>query len=391
MPARSHRPGSDSSAASPRTRPSSRAGHSGQGEWNSALLERLQGTKDAIGGALEGLGGALGTAARTGGHFGSALLGMGGGDVTRDGTLTDPKSGGPVTIDQAMAEARASGQEFGDWLMQRYALQPSTPVPEDDTLRIFSPGLNTPEPEASKRTAYYAEQLGQPMVHLHNGTNLDPTVAGSDAIDMITAAATRFTPRRTELLNSLVKILQSALTGANPRDIHAIFYSDSTIAGTRAIGIVREEMIRARGQMGREAAVKEVDALLREHLFVELHGNVSKDIVPGPRYIAWTDEKDDMTHKDMPGGGELGFSGVQKDSDADVLYVDYDGPFGGADAHNLEAVGVHAVHAVLELNGVKDQQALFDLSKKQPIKVPKTFNGDVTRLWNPRNDPKWGR
>lgn len=391
MPARSRRPTSNSSNASTETRPSSHAGDTGQGDWNSAILERLQGAKDAFDGMVGELGGALGTAARTGGHIGTALLGKGGGDVTRDGTLTDPSSGGPVTIDQAMAEARANGHEFGDWLMQRYALQPSTPAPEDDTLRIFSPGLNTPEPDASQRTAYYADQLGQPMVHLHNGTNLDPSVKGSEAIDMVTAAATRFSPRRTELLNSLVKILQSALTGANPRDIHAIFYSDSTIAGTRAIGIVREQMIQARGRMGREAATKEVDALLREHLFVELHGNVSKDLVPGPRYIAWTDEKDDMTHKGMPGGGELGFSGAQKDSDADVLYVDYDGPFGGADAHNLEAVGVHAVNAVLELNGVEDQQALFELSKKQPIKVPKTFTGDVERLWNPRNDPNWGR
>ena len=139
--------------------------------------------------------------------------------------------------------------------------------------------------------------------------------------------------------------------------------------------------------MGREAAEKEVDALLREHLFVELHGNVSGDLVPGPRYIAWTDEKDNMTHTGLPGGGELGFSGIQKDADAEVLYVDYNGPIGGGDAHNLAAVGVHAVNAVLELNGVKDQEALFELSRTQPIKVPKDIKADLSELWDPANKP----
>ena len=387
MPARSHRPSTENSAVATPTRASSQPDHAHRGESNHALLERMAAARDAIGGALDGLGGALGNAARIGGHFGSTLLGMGGGDIKREGTITDPSGGGPVTIDTAMAEAREQGQDFGQWLMDRYAMQPSSPVPQDDTLRIFSPGLNTPEPEASRRTAYYAEALGQPMVHIHNGTNLDYDVPGSDSLDMATAAATRFTPRRTALMNSLVQVLQSSLAGAQPRDIHAIFYSDSTIAGTRAIGIVRQQMIQARSHMGREAAEKEVDALLREHLFVELHGNVSGDLVPGPRYIAWTDEKDNMTHTGLPGGGELGFSGIQKDADAEVLYVDYNGPIGGGDAHNLAAVGVHAVNAVLELNGVKDQEALFELSRTQPIKVPKDIKADLSELWDPANKP----
>ena len=291
-----------------------------------------------------------------------------------------------MSIEKAMSEARESGATLGEWLMERYALHPSKPTSDDDTLRIFVPGLNTPEPEASRRTAYYAEHYEQPMVHVHNGTNLDESVAGSDMLDMATAAMTRNTPRRTPLLDSLVTILNSALAGAEPQSVHAILYSDSTIAGTLAIGIVREQMIAARGDQDRESAEREVDALLREHLFVELHGNVSADLPVGPRYVAWTDEKDQMTHMQLPGGRELGFSGRQQDSDADVLYVDYDGPFAGGDDHNLQAVGVHAMRQTWEENGVSDSQSLFEKSKDGPITVPTDIQGGATELWNPENN-----
>jgi hypothetical protein len=204
------------------------------------------------------------------------------------------------------------------------------------------------------------------------------------------AMATRNTGRTTPLIDNMVRLLKAALTGAEPQDVHAILYSDSTIAGSKAIAIVRQQMITARAGKGAAAATQEVDALLRKHLFVELHGNVAADLPKGPRYVAWADRNDELTHKPLPGGGTLGLSGQNRDKDADVLYMDYAGPYGGADAHNLQAVGVHAVRQTWWANGVRDSEGLFDKAKGgagvQP--APK-IQGDKGKLWNPRNDPSW--
>lgn len=348
---------------------------------NASAQDRLAQAKAVAAGAVQ-----------TGGYVAGRLAGRGGGDIRREGTFTDPRGGGAVTLDRAMAEAKAQGENFGAWLMRRYAFQPSSPAKGQQPLRFFSPGLNTPEPIASKRTAYYADKLGQPMLHLHNGTNLDPQVFGSEQIDFATAMATRNTGRRTPLIDSMVRLLRAALIGAEPQDVHAILYSDSTIAGAKAIAIVRGQMIAARASKGRAVAAAEVDALLKKHLFVELHGNVAADLPPGPRYVAWADQKDELTHKQLPGGGELGISGTNRDADADVLYMDYNGPYGGADAHNLQAVGVHAVRQTVWANGVKDSEGLFEKAERgKPVRVPSTITGDRGKLWNPNNDPNRGR
>ena len=381
MPAQTRSP-------SPQTAPAERsaapaAGRAPAGASNASMQDRLRGAQHAVGGAARG-------AARLGGHMANSLQGKGSADMRREGTLTDPKGRGAVPLDRAMAEAKAQGQRFGDWLMARYAFQPSAPAAPDGTLRFFSPGLNTPEPVASQRTAYYADKLNQPMVHLHNGTNTDPAVPGSENIDYAMAMATRNTGRTTPLIDSMVRLLKAALTGAEPQDVHAILYSDSTIAGSKAITIVRQQMIAARASKGAAAATKEVDALLRKHLFVELHGNVAADLPKGPRYVAWADRKDELTHKPLPGGGALGLSGQNRDSEADVLYMDYDGPYGGADAHNLQAVGVHAVRQTWWANGVRDSEGLFDKAKGgAPVQPAQNIQGDKGKLWNPRNDPSW--
>jgi hypothetical protein len=352
--------------------------------------------QDALDRAKAAIGGALSTAAT----LAPRLAGRGRGDIEREGTLTDPRSRKPVPLDRAFAEARAQRQEFGEWLMERYAFKPSTPTvaPNDNTLRIFSPGLNTPEPEASRRTAYYAEQIGQPMVHLHNGTNADAGIANAEMLDFAAAARTRAGIGSTPLLNSLVTILKTALSGADPQDVHAILYSDSTIAGSRAIGVVRRQLIETRVKGGKDtkAATAEVDALLERHLFVEMHGNVVEDLPRGPRYVLWSDVKDNITHGKMPvTGKDQGLSGVpggRKDADARALHVDYDGPFGGADAHNLGAVGVHAVRQTWAANGVNSSQALYERNRGgAEVNVPSTVRGDASRLWNPRNDPSWGK
>jgi hypothetical protein len=345
---------------------------------------------------LTDAGRVLSGAAASAGDLAQRLTRQGKGDIRREGTLTDPSSRKPVPMDTALADARGSQQPLGAWLMERYAFQPKgehTTAADDETLRFFSPGLNTPEPEASRRTAYYADALGQPMLHLHNGTNADAKVPGATQLDYVTAGATRAGIGKTPLMDSMVKLLQAALTGARPQDVHAILYSDSTIAGSRAIATVRQQMIdqRVRNGASRKAAMTETDALLEKHLFVEMHGNVVADLPRGPRYVLWADEKDSLTHGDMA-GRQTGLSGRQRDDDAKVLYVDYDGPYGGADAHNLGAVGVHAVRDTWNANGVSSSQELFERQAGgKGVKVPERTGGDASRLWNPRNDPKWGK
>ncbi len=382
MPAQTRSPAPQTPA--PQAAAPQAAARAPAGASNASLQDRLKGAQTAIGDAAQG-------AARLGGHVVHSVQGRGSPDMRREGTLTDPKGGGAVPLDRAMAEAKAQGQTFGEWLMGRYAFQPSQPAAPDGTLRFFSPGLNTPEPEASKRTAYYADKLNQPMVHLHNGTNTDKSVPGSENLDYAMAMATRNTGRTTPLIDAMVRLLKGALTGAEPQDVHAILYSDSTIAGSKAIAIVRQQMIAARMGKGKAAAEAEVDALLRKHLFVELHGNVAADLPKGPRYVAWADQKDDLTHKKLPGGGELGLSGRHRDKDADVLYMDYAGPYGGADAHNLQAVGVHAVRQTWWANGVRDSEGLFEKAKGgASVKPAANITGDPGKLWNPRdNDPNW--
>lgn len=354
------------------------------GAGNAALQERLAASHGAASGALSSAG-----------DLTRRLMRRGDGDIRREGTLTDPSSRKPVPMDRALAEAKASKEPLGAWLMERYAFQPkgerTTPA-NDATLRFFSPGLNTPEPEASRRTAHYADALGQPMLHLHNGTNADANVPMASQLDYLTAGATRAGIGTTPLLDSMVKLLQAALTGAKPQDVHAILYSDSTIAGSRAIATVRAQMIaqRVRGGASQKAAAAETDALLEKHLFVEMHGNVTPDLPTGPRYVLWADEKDGLTHGTL-GGHEMGLSGRQKDGDANALYVDYDGPFGGADAHNLGAVGVRAVRETWAANGVTSSQGLFEKHEAGGVRVPERTGGDASKLWNPRNDPSWGK
>lgn len=348
--------------------------------------------------AQPNLGDQLRGAVQTGGQVLQRVVGQGRGDIEREGTFTDPQSRGAVPVDKAFAEAKAQGKSFGAWLMERYAFQPkgekTTPA-GDATLRIFSPGLNTPEPKATPRTAYYADKLGQPMVHLHNGSNDDAGFANADKIDYATALAVRSGLKSTPLLGSLVTLLKAALSGAEPQDVHAILYSDSTIAGSRAIAIVRKQMIESRQRKGMPAdkAEAEVNRLLEKHLFVEMHGNVAADLPQGPRYVLWTDQSDTITHnRPHPRLPEMGFSGSHRDRDANALYIDYDGPFGGADAHNLESNGVHAVRQTWAANGVSSSQALFDKhSRGEGITVPSKITGDASRLWNPRNDPNWGK
>lgn len=369
----------------------------GEDRGNAAELESLRGDVEASqsqqGGWLGSLGGTL-----------TELFNlMGGGegrDLSREGTITDPSGGGAVTVAEAIAEAGAADGSFAAFLMQRYGFQPGIDenrAPDSDTLRVMVPGLNTPEPEASRRTALYADVQGQSMMHLHNGTYLDTQLPASEQLDYASAALTRLGVQETELMRQLETLLQSALSGAEPADVHAILYSDSTIGGTRAIASFRAREIQrrindlppSRRRSAREEVTAEVDALLREHLFVELHGNAAGDLPAGPRYLVWTDTEDQMTHTDLPWGGQLGRDAAHPDSDADAVYVDYDGPFSGGDAHNLAAGGIHVVRATLDANGVRTTEELWAKARRgEELVVPEGVKGDVSELWDPANAPR---
>lgn len=325
---------------------------------------------------------------------------MGGGegrDLAREGTLTEPGTGAAVGMAQAIDEARAADGSFAAFLMQRYGFQPridENKAPADDTLRVMVPGLNTPEPEASRRTAYYADMQGQPMVHLHNGTWLDTQMPARDQLDYASAGLTRLGIQQTEMMRQLETLLQAAFTGAEPADVHAILYSDSTIGGTKAIANFRRKEIQrriaalpsSRRRSARASVTREVDALLNKHLFVELHGNAAGDLPAGPRYLVWTDDEDQMTNMELPWGGQLGRDGQNRDADADAVYVDYDGPFSGGDAHNLAAGGIHVVRATLDANGVATTEELWEKARRgEQITVPAGVPGDVKELWDPGN------
>ncbi len=325
----------------------------------------------------------------------SYLQGVEADDMRREGTITDPHNGLAVRVPQAKAQAGWNHERFGDHLMNRYAFQPSgerTVAPDDNTLRFLAPGLNTPAAEAARRTQYYADHLGQPMVHLHNGTRQDAQSPMANRLDYLENTITRSVPgHSTDLIDSMSQVLSTALTGAEPQDVHAILYSDSTLAGSRAIGRVRQQMIESRvaGGMPPDRASAEVGALLEKHLFVEMHGNVVDDLPAGPRYMLWADRKDQLTHQPLPGGKTAGLSARNPDNDANTVYVEYDGPIGGEDSHNLAATGVHAVRSTWAANGVSSSQELFERAKANGGQVAPhlPYAGDVTQLWNPANDP----
>ncbi len=329
-------------------------------------------------------------------------------DMKREGTITDPHDRSKaVPVERALEEARAQGGGFGTYLMNRYGFGPQLPEGgRGDTLRFFSNGLNTPEPEASRRTRYIADLLGQPMMHLHNGTMKDERnpldLAGKGAGDLVRAnadsvdaIAVRQGLRRTEYMKQLEKLLTAAFRGADPQDVHAILHSDATIGGPRVIAEFKHKEIERRlakvplfRRLGaREQVTREVEALLERHLFVELHGNASAELPRGPRYLVWTDELDPVTHNELPVLGTLGVAGSHPASpDPNVVYVDYAGPFPDWDSHNLTAGGAHVVKATLELNGVQTTEELHGLAASgATIKVPKGVRGDVKELWNERN------
>ncbi|MAA80571.1 MAG: hypothetical protein CL916_15050 [Deltaproteobacteria bacterium] len=313
-------------------------------------------------------------------------------DIQKEGTFSDPKNADlSHTLDDISKEAEKAGMDLGSYIMEELAFKPSSPKEADDIVRVFIPGLNTPENESARRTQYYADQYGQPMAHIHNGTNLDSGLPMSDQIDYVAAMMVRQKLKDTELMKTWEKILQSNFSQAQPKEIHALLYSDGSIGGIRGIENFRRNEIerrlaklpRSQRHTKREAVTKEVEYLLKKYLFVELHGNASPNLPVGPQYLIWTDTEDQMTHNKLPFGlGDMGLHGGNKSDTPNASYVDYDGPFSGVNAHNLAAGGVHAVTETLKINNVQTTKELYQKTQNgEPIIMPKNIQGDEKELW----------
>ena len=319
---------------------------------------------------------------------------LNGPDIQREGSLTNPQDSTQyTTVDQILQQHSGSG--LSEAVMQ-HAFQPKGGAAESDSgMRIFVPGLNTPEPEASRRTQVYADALQESMVHMHNGTHLESEVPYADQIDYAVALMTRMGVKSSPLIDELTKLLSANFQQEVPEDVHLLLYSDSTIAGTQAISKLRKGEIARRmaalapskRRSSRQQITEQVDALLRKHLFVELHGNAVADLPVGPQYLLWTDTEDPLSHKELPWSeNTLGLHANNKDDNPDAVYVDYDGPYKAYDAHNLAAGGVHVVKETLRLNGVDSSQELYEKARRgEKILVPRSVQGNPRELWNPNN------
>ena len=322
---------------------------------------------------------------------------LNGPDISREGTLSSPSDRSKGTsIDSIIQQQKANGSTLSSEVMQ-HAFHPESGKNNPESgMRLFVPGLNTPEAEATRRTQVYADVLEESMVHMHNGTHLQADLPYADQIDYVVALTTRMGIKSSPLIDELTKLLSANFQQETPEDIHAILYSDSTIAGTQAISKFRRQEIARRmaelqpsnRRSGRSKVTEEVDALLKKHLFVEMHGNAVADLPVGPRYLVWTDDADPLSHKPIPGGGKLGLSENNKDDNPDAVYIDYDGPFDNFDAHNLAAGGMHVVKETLRLNEVSSSQELYEKARSgAKILVPKNVAGNPKELWNPHNNP----
>lgn len=322
---------------------------------------------------------------------------LNGSDIQREGTFSSPTDRSQGTsVDQVLEQQQGNGTSLGSTVMQHAFHPESGENNPENGMRLFVPGLNTPEAEAARRTQVYADVLGESMAHMHNGTHLEADLPYADQIDYVVALTTRMGMKSSPLIDELTKLLSANFQQEVPEDIHAILYSDATIAGTQAISkFKKQEIARRMAQLapfkrrsGRQKIAEEVDALLKKHLFVELHGNAVADLPAGPDYLVWTDDADPLSHKPMPGGGKMGLSDQNRDDNPDAVYVDYDGPFDNFDAHNLAAGGIHVVKETLRLNGVSSSQELYDKARSgAKILVPKNVAGNPKELWNPHNNP----
>jgi len=316
-------------------------------------------------------------------------------DLEREGAFTVPCPPGAeecpsVTLRELAQHAKGS---LADFTMQHLAIQDSaTHSLEPGVLQMFCPGLNTAEPEASRRTAYYVDKLRVPMAHFHNGSTRNHGVKGlrgklAAKRDWLHSLFVYRNISNSILGDRIEELILLNLAQAKPQKIRAAFYSDSTIAYLQAMIHMMRNIERGKSELNRTK--EEVEALLSETLFVELYGNGCNFLPKGPQYVIWTDINDSVTYrKDFFRRQHWGCSGKFPDpNNPDVLYIDYEGPYTdkGFNAHNLPANGIHVVRETLQRNGCANGEELYHQAmsgKKIDVPARGEVEGDPAELWD---------
>ena len=172
---------------------------------------------------------------------------LNGADIQKEGMLSSPKQNGQSrSVEQIVEASQTNGSSLSQEVMKD-AFHPKSGESEPENgMRLFVPGLNTPEKEATRRTQVYADVLEESMVHMHNGTHLQADLPYAEHIDYVVALTTRMGVKSSPLIDELTKLLSANFQQETPENIHAILYSDSTIAGTQAISRVRRQEIARR-------------------------------------------------------------------------------------------------------------------------------------------------
>lgn len=280
--------------------------------------------------------------------------------------------------------------------------------PEPGVISVFIPGLNTPEPEASRRTQIYVDHLDTPMANMANGSreslgDFDPLGFGPFKVeagrrDWLSAGLTYLSLRTPPLSQKVADLLALNFAQAEPQKVRLSFYSDSTISMVQGLKLfTKQEVERRMDQLkaeGKNPRRRDVEAQVKQDLhdkvFIELHGNACYSLPEGPRYLVWTDKNDSLTFGKNPFApqGKTGVSGKHPDPDyKDVVYIDYEGPFSdkGFNAHNLAANGIYTVAETLRRNGVENGEELYELAKSgRGLDIPQKGEvaGVAEELWD---------
>lgn len=311
-------------------------------------------------------------------------------DHDREGAFSVPED--PLSSVSLDALTKHTGNDLAGFTMTHLKhTPPSGREPEPGVLQLFCPGLNTAEPEASRRTAYLSKHLDLPMAHFHNGSLHSSGINGFKGKlqaqrDWLHGFLVYRNVTNSLLGDRIEELLVKNLAQTTPQKIRAAFYSDSTLAYVQAVRQLTKNM--ERGKYGPRRKAAEIEQLLADTLFVELHGNGCFYLPKGPRYLVWTDLNDGVTfRKDFWRRQRWGRSAQFPDPDnQDVVYLDYSGPFTdkGFNAHNLQANGVHVIRETLSRHSCLHGEALYELAKSgQEISVPKQgeVQGDPEELW----------
>ena len=129
---------------------------------------------------------------------------LNGPDIQREGTFSHPTDRSQGTsVDQVLEQQQANGTSLGSAVMQQAFHPKSGENSPENGMRLFVPGLNTPEAEAARRTQVYADVLGESMAHIHNGTHLEADLPYADQIDYVVALTTRMGIKSSPLIDEL--------------------------------------------------------------------------------------------------------------------------------------------------------------------------------------------